>query len=312
MTDVPFSPTKPTVAIVSCARADSNYLQSYFNQVQSLLQDKSQIVSIVLVHDRASPVNFSILSKIQKADTRIHLVEESEQDNKIQTIEAKAEQWAKIGNQGIETALKSNPDFILWVEADLCFPLDTVDRLVNHDRDIIAPTIMLGPNFYDSWGFRTIEGQKIFNIKTISGPNNSTTELSSVGSCVLFRSSIFRAGVRFRGPYETGLLVGVCTDARKLGFRVWVDTMLSVIHPTSLWEQQVWRIEWLEVLSSKGEVMAATNMDLITASWYPDFIMKTLSQIPDLKSITELNQFRLEVNRNIKNRTIRLSLIHNR
>ncbi|MEY4324985.1 MAG: Anp1 [Verrucomicrobiota bacterium] len=302
---------KPTVSIASCIRADCAYLQAYFNQIKSLLQERSRIISIVLVHDRASEDGLSVLLQMQRGDPRIHLVEESEQDQNIDSIEAKAEQWAKIGNQGLEKALESNPDFILWVEADLTFPLDTVDRLVSHDRDIIAPTVMLGSNFYDSWGFRTIDGHKIFNTKDIPAPINGISELSSVGSCVLFKSSIFRDGVRSRGPYETGLLVGICNDARRLGYRVWVDTMLCVIHPTSLWEQQLWRIEWLEVVSIKGEILAAAGVNIIVASWYPDFVMKTLSEIPDLKSIGELNWFRLEVKRDTKNRTLRVSLVQN-
>jgi hypothetical protein len=52
-------------------------------------------------------------------------------------------------------------------------------------------------------------------------------------------------------------------------------------------------------------------MNITVACWYPDFVMKTLSKILELKSIDDLNRFRLEVNRETKNRTLRVSLVQN-
>src|SRR5262249_14963248 len=127
----------------------------------------------------------------------------------------RAARWARAANACIDLLPNSGSHtHVLWLEADLCFPPELVSRLLAKDVDIVAPIIYLGGYFYDTWGFRDLSGKKW---KSPASSNRKfkpfrLIEMSSVGSCVLFRRAILDSGIRFRGTYEDGLLVGVCQD----------------------------------------------------------------------------------------------------
>jgi hypothetical protein len=304
------SRTLPSVAVVCCTRDNSSYFSAYLSQLQAQTQNYYSLKEIIIVHDKISSTAESTLEKAKKTESRIHLIAEERSDDLVNSIEEKAEQWAKIANQGIERALEINADLILWLESDLCFPIDIIDSLVRQNRDIIAPVIMLGSLFYDSWGFRTLSGKKIFRLDQLPTTKDELTELGSVGSCVLFRREVFTSGVRFRGPYETGLLVGVCNDARGLGYRVWVDPMLSVIHPTSLWQSQIWHIKSIYVISEEGQVVSRQPVSIPVATWYPDFLREALRGLPGFGGGAVLEKFDIEVHRDTTQKTLEISLIH--
>ncbi|HJV35057.1 hypothetical protein, partial [Geomonas sp.] len=153
---------------------------------------------------------------------------------------------------------------LLWIESDLCFPPELLRRLLAHDVDVVAPMIWLGGLFYDTWGYRDIDG----NPWTNHAPYHpdyvpmSLMEMGSVGSCVLFRRAILDAGVRYQGTYQNGLLVGMCHDARALGYRVFVDTSTAILHPVDNWEAQMWRPSQLVIIDSSGN---AADMPLAEA-----------------------------------------------
>jgi len=230
---------KKIVNIVSNIRIDADYVSAYINQLLSLKQEHCLIGKIILVCDYASSV--SSLNDWANIDPRVVLTLEKKTDLGVITLEEKCLQWASICNQGIERALDFAADYILFIEADLTFPYDLLDELIIEDLDVCAPVVFLGAGFYDNWGFRDLKGNRLnsfLDLDVFSGP----VKLSSVGSCVLFKADIFRSGIRFRGPYETGLLVGVCNDAINMGYSVWMLPHVSIIHPTSAWRKQVWWI----------------------------------------------------------------------
>ena len=287
---LPHNLNKPSVSIVSLIRQDSSYLKSYFGQVENLSQNFCKIVSINLVHDSLKDGGLSPLLVEKSQDPRILFISEKVSGSQISDFEEKVKQWATIANQGIEKALEANSDFILFLESDLCFPFDLLDQLVPLNLDIVAPLIYLGINFYDSWGFRDLEGNKIYQFLPQSGKGffDGPIELSSVGSCVLFKSEIFKNGIRFRSPYETGLLAGVCIDARKLGYRVWVDPTTCISHPTSSWRRQIWTISTLNVIFLNGLTLHFNYSHIISGAY--DFFIQAwlseqVSQIDQLKSV---------------------------
>ena len=66
-------------------------------------------------------------------------------------------------------------------------------------------------------------------------------------------------GVRFRGSYDDGLLVGVCRDASALGFATFMDSRVAILHPTSLWRKQQYRMNSVDV-----QCYRPTSMDLLS------------------------------------------------
>lgn len=158
--------------------------------------------------------------------------------------DARIRAWAALGNATIEQLRGSSWDYLLWCESDLVIPPDLITLLLRSNVDIVAPAIFLGGLFYDTWGFRALDGTHFRNEPPYHPqfPPMGMTELASVGSCVLFRRAVFDSGIRFRGVYPDGLLAGVCADARRHGFRVFMDSRVAVLHPTRRWERQQYRM----------------------------------------------------------------------
>ena len=259
------------VNFVSNIRVDSSYVKSYINQISSLTQKNYEIGKIILICDDLSRPSEVLEWGI--CDKRVALYQEKKNDYTLDSIEDKTLQWADLCNQGVESSLSFKSDYTLFIEPDLCFPLDLVDQLVFANLDITAPIVFLGAGFYDSWGFRTLDGEKIGGVDGIN-VHAPLVELSSVGSCVLFKTEIFSRGVRFRGPYETGLLVGVCNDARKLGYKVWALPWLSIVHPTSIWMDQMWRV--IKFSINLEDEPLTINVNQLIPGAYSEFIAEVL------------------------------------
>jgi hypothetical protein len=189
----------------------------------------------------------------------------------IADFDDRVRKWAALANEALEAALATGADYVLWCESDLVLPHDLVTQLVASAQagaDIVAPAVFLGGMFYDSWGFRGLDGVKFTNEAPYHQDYvaHGRVELSSVGSCVLFRREIFDAGVRFRGTFEDGLLVGICNDAGALGFRTFMDSRIAVLHPTTLWTRQLYTLERVDIECepSQDELWADAAVDLAT------------------------------------------------
>lgn len=296
---------KRIVNIISIIRCNSIYAQSYINQISSLAEKNCEIGKIILIcDDLISP---SPILSWAALDERVVLVHESTNDLVCDSLEDKILQWADLANQGVEASLLFESEFTLFIEADLCFPFDLVDELISANLDIAAPIVFLGAGFYDAWGFRGLDEvkiQRVENLSVISPP----IELSSVGSCVLFRAEIFSRGVRFRGPYQTGLLVGVCNDARALGYQVWALSSLAIIHPTSSWREQMWKIKKISI-DLKG-VAYILKADCMIAGAYAEFIAEPMVEL--FKNYPEIpfeeGEYRYIFYKNPKDRTIEVEV----
>jgi hypothetical protein len=240
-------------------------------------------------------------------DDRVTLVQENNNDSACDSIEQKTLQWVGLCNQGLESSLIFKSDFTLFIEADLSFPYDLIDELTSADLDITAPIVSLGASFYDSWGFRRLDGTRI-NSFVDAAYDTKPIELSSVGSCVLFRTEIFSSGVRFRGPYETGLLVGVCNDARELGYKVWALPSVAIVHPTSSWRDQMWHIK--KVSFDCADRVFVVNADFMIAGAYAEFIAPALRHIFKVSVDTpiEPGSYRFDFEKNKKDKTIEIDV----
>jgi hypothetical protein len=163
--------------------------------------------------------------------------------------------WAMLGNVAVEQALPTDCTHVLWCESDLVLPFDLLDQLLAEPVDIVAPAIFLGTLFYDTWGFRGLDGTRFTNEAPYHREfrHHARVPLSSVGSCVLFRRELFDQGVRFRGSYDDGLLVGVCRDAAALGFQTYMDSRIAIVHPTSLWKRQQYTLGAVDVQCFRPE-----------------------------------------------------------
>ncbi|MBX5496050.1 MAG: hypothetical protein IRZ15_12015, partial [Bryobacteraceae bacterium] len=220
------------IAICSLLRAGSPYEAAYYLQILSLVRRTFTIQSVNVVYD-AEPVETRwARDLLQSHGISVRYEIEGSAGRDFDQIEDKAHQWAATCNQCVELALSSGDELthLAWIESDLSYAYDTMEVLLGRNKPIIAPLIYLGNIFYDSWAFRDKAGRKLFSFPPVDPIGAEPIELNSVGSYVLFDIAVFRSGIRFRGAFDSGLLVGICEDAAKIGLGTYADPTLAVIH----------------------------------------------------------------------------------
>jgi hypothetical protein len=285
---------KPAINLCSAFRQGSSYAKSFFHQIKALTEVGYDLNSITVVVDGDTLTDASLIEA--QTDPRVRFVFEGPRPAPTYFIDERSIAWARAGNLALEASLSTPSEFTLWVEPDLTFPCDIIELLMEPNQDIVAPIVMLGQIFYDSWGFRDLSGYRIFTLAKLQalpqGPG-PLTELSSVGSCLLFRSSLLAQGVRLPSGYENGLLVGFCLAARSRGARVFCRHDVAIIHPTSLWASQVYRVTLCRVGNEKVWQELAPRAGNILAGPYFDFV------IPEALETLRSNQSPVATGRSI-------------
>jgi glycosyltransferase involved in cell wall biosynthesis len=249
-------PQKFRVAVCALFRNSARYV-NYFRAVLSAQERENIELVFSLVEGDSTDETPSLLQQWAADDPRVILTTHNVEP--VADHDDRVRKWAQLGNVAVEATLTRDCTHILWCESDLALPLDLLEQLVSAERDIVAPAIFLGGMFYDTWGFRGTDGVRFTNTAPYHKQfqPHALVELNSVGSCVLFKRDIFDAGVRFRGEYENGLLVGVCRDAAMHGFRTFMDSRVSVLHPTTLWQKQQYRLAVVTVTNTNSTHLAA-------------------------------------------------------
>lgn len=259
------------VAICSLVRDGMAYLPSYRRQLECLQLPAGDTWRLHILEGDSQDGSQEFLRQWADEDPRIQIGQEHVGDAVEQ--EDRAGRWARVGNACFQLIPpESSHSHVLWLEADLCFPPELLARLLAREVDIVAPMIYLGGVFYDTWGFRDTNGRRWTNTTPFHPDYKpfSLMEMGSVGSCVLFRREVLDAGIRFKGTYENGLLVGMCNDARVKGFRVFADTATAILHPMGPWEAQMWRPSRVEVQSSGGSVTSLRLQEAVSLGLQPN------------------------------------------
>lgn len=264
---------KTRVNICSALRQGSTYAKGFFSQINALTEKGYSLGSVTVTLD-GETLTDPFLAAAQ-SDPRVSFVFEGPRGAPTCFMHERSVAWARTGNLALERSLREPSEFTLWIESDLSFPCDLIELLMEPKRDIVAPIVMLGGHFYDSWGFRDLTGRRIATLTELQALPRSVgelIELSSVGSCLLFRSALLTEGIRMPSGYENGLLVGFCLAARSRGARVFCRTDVAIIHPTSLWAEQVYRVtscrigdtsDWLDIAPAGGATVAGPYFDFV-------------------------------------------------
>ncbi len=265
---------KARVNLCSALRQGSSYTKSFFHQVKALTERGYELGLVTVVVDGDTLTDPTLVEA--QADPRVSFVFEGPRSAPTCFMSERSIAWARTGNLALDASLTTPSEFTLWIESDLSFPCDLIELLMELNQDIVAPIVMLGENFYDSWGFRDLAGRRIANLAELQslrrGPG-PLTELSSVGSCLLFRSALLGKGVRMPAGYDNGLLVGFCLAARAIGARVFCRHDVAIVHPTSLWTEQVYRVTSCRIGDAQAWKELAPDGGAIVAGPYFDFVI---------------------------------------
>lgn len=142
-----------------------------------------------------------------------------------------------VGNR-LLSRVEASDTIVVYVESDLIWSehalLHLGSQILDLNIDIVSPLIFAGQNFYDVWAFRGLDGGMFAPFKPYHsslawshGVNIGLTEVSSVGSCLVMKAEVARE-CRI---IDNECLVGFCKDVRNKGYRVWVDSRVSIYHP---------------------------------------------------------------------------------
>lgn len=165
-------------------------------------------------------------------------------------------------NYIIEMAVRLQVDYILFADDDGVLPVDTLEKLLESDKDIVSAPMMTrnardnGEHalcVFEKFDFNIGDGKSINKYRPIKGFDNSKGYLHSVdaigGACMLVKKEVFEAlFVKHNGrPFEflheehitkehgitlRNISEDMCFSerAKEEGFEIYVDTRIRPVH----------------------------------------------------------------------------------
>jgi hypothetical protein len=223
------------IAVGSAFRNCAGNVSRYMRQVQAL-QDHAGIkhhVRVIAVEgDSVDKTEMTLYAQADAYNIDLTLIRHDHGKRKFGSTEDEDRIVALSGvGNAIFDGVRETDDALVYVESDLLWNAHTIGSLLDmalrqdSDVDVFAPRITAGSTFYDIWGFRHLDGRRFSPFEDLKEP--SLIEVGSVGSCLVMRGEVARR-VRIRNNY---CLVGWCEEARRLGYRIGVDTRFEVRHP---------------------------------------------------------------------------------
>lgn len=238
------------VCVCSLFRNSEKTVDAYFTRVLRL-QNKNIRLSFVLIEGDSSDKTYEKLDAYVKKVPRIILKKIDKHTivygSVARPVRLKA--LSELANDALLTALKFEPDYILWLESDILYEQNILEKLIQKNKDLIAPLVLRknSNKFYDIWAFRAgnivNENNKRLDRQwlpkgcfAVEYPYNEhfnpyrPFEADSCGSVLLVKSKVVIRGARFS---KKDSIVGLCRSAKKYGFSVWVDPTTVVYHPNT-------------------------------------------------------------------------------
>jgi hypothetical protein len=141
---------------------------------------------------------------------------------------------ARARNDLIDTHLRDDHEFVLWIDDDIVeYPANVVDLLYVDDNTIVAPTVVVESQptiFYDTHGFRTLTGEEVSQSFPRFSAEPKHIELAAVGCMYLIPAALYRDGVRYEATPRHTEHWSVMKAARDRGYRVLCDKLTTIYH----------------------------------------------------------------------------------
>lgn len=133
-----------------------------------------------------------------------------------------------------EEALKLNPDFILWLDSDMMFPLNTIEILSRHNLPIVACNYSTRSDPLKGVAYKSIGDWDSWIDSGTEMGNTTVVEGTGMG-CMLVKPDVFRAMEKpwfdIRYNDKLGDHIGedfyFCTKAADCGYDIVIDNVLS-------------------------------------------------------------------------------------
>lgn len=181
----------------SIIRDGEGYLSRYYDQLRSLTNDYE--IGLAICEGDSLDDTGEMIYRLLPSELVLYAYNYSHKGPKFGSVDnpTRWENIAKTWNymlNNIGNALEEY-DYFCYMEADLIWNKETIDKLVEgmEDFDCIAPMSMLGENwFYDTWGHRS-NGMNFSAIYPYHPYFNNCLRympLESAGSCILMKAEV--------------------------------------------------------------------------------------------------------------------------
>lgn len=149
---------------------------------------------------------------------------------------SKATWVAHARNLIVEGAIDMGAEWLLFLDSDMTFPRETLQRLMSWNKDIVCASYVKKKPPYLTVGTladRVGDGKS----KTVEVEANGLYEMKEIGLGVcLVKMEVFKALPKPWFHYEyrpdsnvmTGEDILWCHKVRKLGYKIWIDAALSM------------------------------------------------------------------------------------
>jgi GT2 family glycosyltransferase len=142
-------------------------------------------------------------------------------------------------NQCVEKAMTWEPDYLFFVDDDMCFNNDIVEKLLSHKKDFVcALAFTKVPPFVPV--IKKIQDGNIFSFNNyVDYPKNSFVEIAASGfGAVLIHRRLFEDLKISDGKWfeenkfflEESEDINFCIRARQKGHKIWCDTSAKTRH----------------------------------------------------------------------------------
>ena len=142
-----------------------------------------------------------------------------------------------------ESVVKAGFDYLFFVDDDMLAPEDLFYKLARHDKDIVAALAFTRnpdhkPVAYQVYeDYDPVSKQQFYYKRFIEEyPRDTLFECDAVGfGAVLIKAEVIhRVGPSaFMGMQECGEDITFCYNAKKAGFRIWMDSSVKLGHLSS-------------------------------------------------------------------------------
>lgn len=218
-----------TILFGSIVRNGEQYLPRYFEQINSL-RTKYNVQIAITEGDSKDNSYEKIKQLIRQYDISTQLYKYNHGGNQYGSVDV-AERWCNIAKTWnyMLNRISLNYDYFCYMEADLIWNKQTIDKLVEGMQyfDAVAPMSMLNNIFYDTWGHRAF-GRNFSNAYPFHPDFEKYPKympLTSAGSCIMMQSKVAKT-CRLS---ETDAMIG--HDIIKNHYTFMLDKSAFVYHP---------------------------------------------------------------------------------
>lgn len=207
-------------------------VRRWYNQVMELLPHFLTVRAVAVEGDSHTPSTRSALYDVGNVEV-VHHAHGGLPYGSVEHPD-RMRQLSGVGNAMLDAVKPRDTELVLYVESDLLWTGGTIHELattlVTTTADVMVPLVFAGDYFYDTWGFRGLDGERWSPFypyhSDVLRSRERTVVVRTAGSCLLMWPHVVPlARMRTNALVEWGEQI---TDGGRV---IMVDTKCRIDHP---------------------------------------------------------------------------------